>query len=672
MSMENNINSGGPLQDNSRPDRASFYLDAARSAADAGDHLLAIHLFLAAFEASLNDAPYPSAQSLEGIERAWGLAVATRQRSLAEHIFEKAEPFWTFEQIEAKAEELQRLAFDKLEEYGVSRDVIEEMAEMVGEEFSFDLPELDVRFDDGSAGATSSLAGLLGFDPDVADEGAEEDIAGLSRRMVGMAQALLEDMTGSSLDATQADVAQAHAAQADVAQAQAPSDANRADGVTFNEAARATVSASRDAAGTVAGDLASASDDAAATASDPASTTADAAVVSSGSAAAASGASAAGNSEASKGGSDDASAAKQGNHGEPANADNAPAGKSVIFHGTLPANLGDLGQALARLGFEQAERNAEEASEGEDAPRGYDGLVGFERAIARMGGLGVGRSNDPAFDDFVKFLNQRHGVSGPPRLGTVLFTGPSREDLRRFMVATVAELKTPAIRMRMDHNALGQSVLVVMASPDFRTRINTLMRNGFESPAVLILEDLDSWDLPDFDSMTEADNPLAAAQVSRGARDALSMIAVALDSPNVDVFMSASQPEAIDPFFLEGVGVYERVDIDMPDREERRRLWRFAQELHPSMRGLDVEQLVECSHGMGRSEIDVVVGEAVDEAYRKSLESNRFTAVHTEDVLIRLSSFQELDSREYLAMERFVLDRFRQSLDNMSTWDELL
>lgn len=161
--MENNADfSNNSLSDNAS-NSSSAYLRRAAAAADAGDFLLSIHLYMAAFERSLQESLVPSQAVLEGMDRAWGLAITTRQRSLAEYIFEKLEPYWTDDQTENRAEELQRLAFDKLEEFGLPRDAIEEMADMMADGTFFGEaigPEVLFSFDgvDGSGSVSSTPA----------------------------------------------------------------------------------------------------------------------------------------------------------------------------------------------------------------------------------------------------------------------------------------------------------------------------------------------------------------------------------------------------------------------------------------------------------------------------------------------------------------------------------
>lgn len=624
--MENNADfSNNSLSDNAS-NSSSAYLRRAAAAADAGDFLLSIHLYMAAFERSLQESLVPSQAVLEGMDRAWGLAITTRQRSLAEYIFEKLEPYWTDDQTENRAEELQRLAFDKLEEFGLPRDAIEEMADMMADGTFFGEaigPEVLFSFDgvDGSGSVSSTPAAHSAHQSSSTTSTTPAAFAAASSLddEVDLVEAheieSTEDVNGSSSSKEHAKTPSSDRSLSE-ALSSAENMANIAQSLLEDMVAKAT----EGAAGTGA----------------------------------AKGVNASANAGAGTAGTGDAASAANINPLE-----------MLSSLGITPVEID--AQALAQAaGLAPKDQTPQ-------APRvNFSNIVGYDHAIETMGRLGIGKNNDPQFQDFVAFLNQRHGVTKPPALGTVLFSGDAREDISFFMVSTVSEMQTPALRMRMDRNALGQSVLVVMASSDFKTRINNVVKNGFEAPAVLILEDLDLWEMPDFEPNFDDMSGFMQAQVSRGAREAMMLVAMALESPDVTVFISARDPQAIDPFFSDLISTYEHVVIDLPDEEERKALWRAAQEEHPSMRGLDVEKLVRYSRYLSRYDINYVVGESVDEAYRKSLEANRFIAVHTEDILLRLSNYQAPESEEYQEMESYVIDHFSQELNRLSSWEDLL
>lgn len=624
--MENNADfSNNSLSDNAS-NSSSAYLRRAAAAADAGDFLLSIHLYMAAFERSLQESLVPSQAVLEGMDRAWGLAITTRQRSLAEYIFEKLEPYWTDDQTENRAEELQRLAFDKLEEFGLPRDAIEEMADMMADGTFFGEaigPEVLFSFDgvDGSGSVSSTPAA----------HSAHQSSSTTSTTPAAFA-------TASPLD-DEVDLVEAH----EIGSTEDVNGSSSSKEHAKTPSSDRSLSEALSSAENMANIAQSLLEDMVAKATEGAAGTGAATGV-------------------------NASA-------------NAGAGTAGTGAAASAANINPL-EMLSSLGITPVEIDAQALAQAAglapkdqtpQAPRvNFSNIVGYDHAIEIMGRLGIGKNNDPQFQDFVAFLNQRHGVTKPPALGTVLFSGDAREDISFFMVSTVSEMQTPALRMRMDRNALGQSVLVVMASSDFKTRINNVVKNGFEAPAVLILEDLDLWEMPDFEPNFDDMSGFMQAQVSRGAREAMMLVAMALESPDVTVFISARDPQAIDPFFSDLISTYEHVVIDLPDEEERKALWRAAQEEHPSMRGLDVEKLVRYSRYLSRYDINYVVGESVDEAYRKSLEANRFIAVHTEDILLRLSNYQAPESEEYQEMESYVIDHFSQELNRLSSWEDLL
>ena len=108
------------------------YLTQAAKACSGGDVELGMHLYIAAFEESLK-ASGPSDEALNGMRMAWTLACNAGERSLAEHIFEKLEPYLTNDEAPRFAEELQALTLDKLEAMGFPRAELEGMANLVGE-----------------------------------------------------------------------------------------------------------------------------------------------------------------------------------------------------------------------------------------------------------------------------------------------------------------------------------------------------------------------------------------------------------------------------------------------------------------------------------------------------------------------------------------------------------
>lgn len=589
MMNEESIFGGSSFQDqNAHSNSSQAYLQRAASAVEEGDIVLGIHLYLAAYERALRENRIPSEAVLEGMTKAWDLAIRAKQRSLAEYIFEKLEAFWTPEEMARHAQELQELAFDKLEEYGLDRSLVEDMADMVSQDL------MD---------ATDDV--LYRYDGDVVDNtalplkrSAKNGQPSLKAENDKLNEASVKGSISSGVEQKTAN----------------PSSQNNPSDDP------ASVSKEKDFA-----------------ALNPAALTSS-------------------SSEERNGGVHDE--------------DNAGVDKGAleIESAVIPSDS-PLAAAFAQLTNLATGAAPKETQEAPQQQFNYRNLVGFDRAIASMAKLGVGRAKDPEFAQFLEMLNFRHGMPGMPGLGTLIFRSPAREDANCFMVATVGELGLPAVRMRLDRNAMGQVVLCVMASPNFKARLSGVSRSGFDSPTVVVLEDLDLWDLPFFDGLFDDVQSLLTIQLSRGAREALALVQAALTSPEATVLISASEPSEIDPFFWDLIGDHRFVDIDLPDEDERRKIWLSEQSQHPSMRGLNRGQLVDFSRGLSRFEIYAISNESVEEAYRESVAQNTFCAVETDKVLMRLSNFQPLESEEYKRMEDLAVDHFRKELANI---DDLL
>ena len=291
----------------------------------------------------------------------------------------------------------------------------------------------------------------------------------------------------------------------------------------------------------------------------------------------------------------------------------------------------------------------------------YKDLAGFDRTIKTMRDFGIGMQDDPEFQGLVTLLNYRHGLERMPAADSFLFRSPAREDAHRFMTATLGEIGLPAIRMHMEENLQGAPVLCVMAQADNHPRLNSA-RNAFEGPGVLMLEDLDLWEAP----VVDADDDLGGfvyATLSRGAREAINLIRSAVENPDVFVIASASDGRAIDGFFYDLLEPLTVVDIDYPDEDERRAIWLDILHDHPSMRGINLDDLVEFSAGMPRYDLYMAAREAIEDAYKTSLMHRNYVPVTTDNLFEKLAAYQPRDSKEYHALENAVVREFSRGLD---------
>ena len=472
------------------------YLRRAAQARAAGDAVLGMHLYLAAFEKATHGTYLPDSAAIDGLRQAWHLACKLKERSLAEYIFEKLEPYMTPEEVAQSAEQLQRLALDKLEEFGLTREDLEDMTDMISQDFlGLSGHPLLMKVEHRETGAAS---------PSLAHK---EEPAGQEKPEEEQSHAL------------------------------------------------------------------------------------------------------------------------------------APNGTKGISHDT---------EFVERLT--------------------YRDIVGFRDAIKLMNGFGVGMQDDPQFQELVEVLNVRHGLKKMPIIDTYLFRAPVREDANQFMTATLGEIGLPAIRMHMEENLQGMPVLCVMAQADNQPKLNAA-RNAFEGGGILVLEDVDLWGSPFADAGSDDMGMFAYAQLSRGAREAISLIRSAVENPEVYVLASAGGDGEIDGFFYDLLDPVTVVEIDDPSPSERADLWiRIASE-HPSMRSIDRSALVRYSAGMSRFDIYMAAREAVEDAYKASLIARRYLPVSADNMFEKLAAYQPLDSEEYRQLEDAVVEDFRAEIDRI---DDLL
>ncbi|MCL1797340.1 MAG: ribonucleotide reductase subunit alpha [Eggerthellaceae bacterium] len=467
---------------NDHTDSYAEYLARATQACDQGDSVLGMHLYLAAFERAAQDSRMIDAVVIEGMRRAWQLACQHKERSLAEYIFERLEPYLTSEEITQCASQLQKLALDKLEEFGLTKEDLEDMTEMISQDFN--------------AGSLFGKGGQSG------------------KLLSGSAQ--------------------------------------------------------------------------------------------------------------------------------------SPSTQAFL----LPT-LGSVG---------------EKKSEPVLANPSYKDLIGFGAAIKTMQSFGVGIDDDPGFDEFVKTLHARHGLSRVPISDAFLFRCPAREDANQFMMATVTEMRLPSICMRMEENLQGMPVLCVMTSTNNQPHLN-LARNAIEGAAVLVLEDIDLWGPPLSDFMADDMGAFFFSHLSRGAREAMNLIRSAIENPEVYVFMSAGEEEPIDEYFLDLLEPLTTVDVDLPTEKERADIWLDVARKHPSLLAIENERLVQYSSGMSRLDIFLAAREAVEEAYKASLSSRTYVPVTQSNIFEKIALYQPLESDEYIQLEDAVVGSFVTELDQI---DDLL
>ena len=519
--MDNNESNSTPGFDASpkkaRKKRRTNYLAAASRACNAGDRVLGMHLYLAAYERASQQGLSAAPQAIEALHRAWDLAIELEERSIAEYAFEKLEPYLSEAETSEFSRTLQRLAIDRLARFGLSHENLEDMTDAV-------LSMADAPF--------SEILSFSVGEAQVDDEEHPTD------------EAIVEGMARAT------EWLQKRYAHAEGESGQMQVDSDESD--------------------------------------------------------------------------DDRDVADE----------------------------------------DESARSAEPRRREK-----YADLAGYERTIELMRNFGIGVADDAQFDEFVRELNERHGLDRMPALDTLLFHSLAREDANRFAAATVRELALPVVRMSLEESFQGIPMLVISAEGiDFRNRQNYAQR-GFSRPMTLVMEDIDLWQAPDFDFGDDKEFSRAQQSALHSAREALSALRATIESPNVYVLATASNVSDIDPFFMELLEPATVIDIELPSAEERLSLWRKLASDHASLADIPKDDLVRLSAGMPRYDMIVAAREAIEEAYKYSLVTRAYAPVTAQNIFEKLAAFQPLDSDAYAELEQKVLEDFRADLDRL---DDLL
>lgn len=295
----------------------------------------------------------------------------------------------------------------------------------------------------------------------------------------------------------------------------------------------------------------------------------------------------------------------------------------------------------------------------------YATLAGYDEVVSIMRDFGVGLQRDRGYLDFIAMLNERHGLDRAPALDTILFRAPALEDATRFVEATIGELGLPSLRMSVEESVQGMPVLCITTQGNHRPRMNHA-NNRFEAPAVLVIEDLDVWMTPTMPEGVEGGmNAFMMANLSRGAREAVSLIRSAVEDPDVFVLATATTSGEVDPFYYEVLEPMTVIDIGYPNDKERADIWAEIARDHPSLRAINRDDLVRYSAGIPRYDLYIAARDALEEAYKLGLLQRTYVPVSPQNIFEKLAACQPLDSDEYHEIEDRVVLSFREDLDQL-------
>lgn len=619
--------------------RSEAYLAQANRAQETGDTSLAAHLYLAAFEAAQESHSDVAPDYVEGLRRAWRGACDAKERSLAEYIFGKLEPNLSPDESKQCARQLQRMALERLEEFGFSPEAVEDIADMIAEDFA----GADSIMQLGG----SSLA--MGFLPQVSQSLSAQASQPLPIRSSQKPRDLTR-ADGSVSDATiEDDLADENALASfrSMVTSRMNDESTRSSGQqvdNFN-----TQDSSDRASDHIAEELRpdrKEGNDSEGISQQP-----------------------------TKEGSDQLLESSSFEEPLLSSEDHPSNRMAVVGHSSIqkeePPHQQSSSESNKEHLFEfpkpgKAEVSQPDMQESDLQRITFADLIGYDGAIEAARARGIGVEGDEEFSQLLSMLGVQHGLPSMPRNETILIRAASREDANQFMLAVAGELEGPMIRMFMDVNPQGAPILCIMASPEFRIRFNA-MRAHFDGPATIMLENIDEWGVPTF--VSEHDFDPSAAQLTRGAREAVNFIRQAVLNPQIAVLASATDEGPLDGFFADILDPLDEILIDVPSRNERAAIWKHVCVLHPSLADLDCDEIIDLSEELTRFELYSAARLAAEEAYKQSVRAREYKPVSRSNMLDKLAHFQLIDSEQYKRLEDALVADLAQDLEY---FDDLL
>ena len=655
-----------PNQNSNCSEHPMDYLNKAAEACAAGDMTLGLHLYLAAYEKAVSEPGTSTGLAVAALREAWHLACDLKERSMAEHVFEKLEPYLSREEIAECAAALQDLALDRLEQYGFSREELQDMAEAISHDFlGGDASVVKVEHITipgvGMLGGSDQLFADVSIDVEQAQV-PQDDVATTDQVNPFEPDRIGSEVAGESSDEDSAsnEVAPRDAKKLgmNVADTFNPYDyyPPSSEGTSWRAATNVGSGWSESLGfdGTTVFDsrfegfspVIKHEDE-----SEPASDDShenEAPVAS--------------------------DSLKEADSGEPQTNDQpqiegvakSPADQPVA-ETQIQAVVPSAAPASTRV---EKKTGSSMPSMPGVAPVGepvfnYKSLVGYDEAVTIMRDYGFGLQRNADFISFVETLNAQHGLNRMPAADTMLFRAPAIEDAARFVEATIGELGLPPLRMGMEEGVQGVPMLCVTADSSNRPRMNH-QQNRFQGPAILVIDELDTWRIPEPPENVEGGmQAFMLANMTRGAREAINLIRSAVEDPNVIVLATSTIGGEVDPLFYELLEPLTIIDIANPNEQERADIWAEIMQDHPSTRSLDAEDLVKFSAGLARYDIYIAAREAIEEAYKTGLVQRRYVPVTSQNILDKIAACQPLDSDEYHALEDKVISDFVDSLDDL-------
>jgi hypothetical protein len=293
----------------------------------------------------------------------------------------------------------------------------------------------------------------------------------------------------------------------------------------------------------------------------------------------------------------------------------------------------------------------------------YRELTGYEDSLRKMRDFGFVAAGDASFAEFVKQTSAFHGVEGIALMDTLGFYGPSREDTAFFAMATAGEIGFPVLSMVVDLDESGNGSIKI-SGPIKRSFFGPPEFTELPSPCTLVIQNIDYLQMM-FNNEREArHNGYQMAPHGRSMQaEVMAHLHALLHRSEVYVITTTATEDSLGGQLNSLLAPIQWIEINGPTRDERYDVLKWFALGHPSCAGLDFGRLAELSDGISRFDLVSAGHQAVEEAYRESLHSNRRRPVSMGDMLVQFSTLVDHETEQYMRIEDAVVQQFTSTLE---------
>jgi SpoVK/Ycf46/Vps4 family AAA+-type ATPase len=301
-------------------------------------------------------------------------------------------------------------------------------------------------------------------------------------------------------------------------------------------------------------------------------------------------------------------------------------------------------------------------------PFAFMNLAGYDSCVKKLKYLGISNTEKSKNSSMVAALNKFHGIPSRPALKPIVFIGDSTEEIEPLLQATTDELSCATIKMSVQETPAGLPAIVSQAN---KTAVQLAHGRAplmclSENSGLLIIENLEDW-TPFFEGSSfefgDGEHSVFSIHLTPAGKEFINLIEACVKNPNVQIICTTTCPEDIPTHLLDILGNVSEVKVEKPNIQERRQLWTKLASTHPSLRGLNFEELSKLTKHLTRTDIEKVVQEAIAESYNTSLRAGKCDSVKRENLFEKILLRQDKNTEEFKRIEEVLVDSFAHSFD---------